>query len=306
MVRSIRSIEIFMTVADELHFRRAAERLHMTQPPLSLRIKQLEESLGVELFCRTTRTVQLTPAGKELHERAGRWLRDLDAMTNAVRNVGQGTAGSLQLGFPPSTMFHTLPKLLEVYRGRHPQITLDLKEMPSDDLLDALRQGRLQAVLARTSPARMESDLDHVVATKEAMVLAMPKDHPLAAAEHVPVERLDRTAFIGFSATGSRYFHDFLERFFDRHEVRPLMMHESVLPTILALVEAGLGIALVPASLAKLKTERLVYRPVACKEAAEPATLYCAWRKSESDVTPSVRHLIEVVVANRLADEAVT
>ena len=179
MIRSIRSIEIFMTVAEELHFRRAAERLHMTQPPLSLRIKQLEESLGVELFCRTTREVQLTPAGKELHVRAQKWLRELEDMTKAVRNVGQGVVGSLQLGFPPSTMFHTLPKLLEAYRGRYPQITLELKEMPSDDLLEELRRGRLHTALARTSPALMDSDLDHVVATQETMVLAMPNDHPL-------------------------------------------------------------------------------------------------------------------------------
>ena len=84
------------------------------------------------------------------------------------------------------------------------------------------------------------------------------------------------------------------------------MMHESVLPTILALVEAGLGIALVPASLAKLKTERLVYRPVVCAEPIEPATLYCAWRRAESEVMPSVQHFIEVVVASRLAHQAIT
>ncbi|MBO9357145.1 LysR family transcriptional regulator [Bordetella petrii] len=303
MVRSIHSIQMFMTVADELHFRRAAERLHMTQPPLSLRIKQLEESLGVDLFCRTTRTVQLTPAGKELHERAKRWLQDLDIMMDAVKSVGQGTTGSLQLGFPPSTMFHTLPRLLETYRDRHPQVALDLHEMPSDDLLNAVRQGRLHAALARTSPASMGPDLDYVVAARETMVLAMPKDHPLAALEQIPAQRLDRVAFIGFSPSGSRYFHELVSHFFDAHGIRPLMMHESVLPTILALVEAGLGIALVPASLRNLRTERLTYRQVACKQPMDPATLYCVWRRP--DVTPAIQNLVKVVLGNRAADEAI-
>src|SRR5690606_19467338 len=160
---------IFVTVAEELHFRKAAERLHMTQPPLSLQIKQLEDSIGVELFCRTTRSVQLTPAGKELHQRATRLLTELDAMTEAVRSVGKGTVGSFSLGFTTSTMFDLLPRLLEVQRKRYPKVALALKEQPSMDLLESLRARKLDAALVRATPLSMEPDLEYVIASQESL-----------------------------------------------------------------------------------------------------------------------------------------
>lgn len=302
MALSIRSLQIFVIVAEELHFRKAAERLHMTQPPLSMQIRQLEESIGVDLFCRTTRSVQLTPAGKELQRRAGRFLSELDVMTQAVRCVGRGTVGSLSLGFPGSTMFDILPRLLTEQRSRYPQVTLNLKEMSSGELLESLRSRQLDVALVRASPSMMKPDLNYIVAGRESMVLALPIGHSLARFPTVPIEYLDKMPFIGFSADGAQYFLEFVQRMFKAHDLRPVIVQESVLPTILALVEARLGLALVPESMARLRTSELTYRPLAGADGMDVITLYCAWR--QPDAVPVVGNFIDIV-AKAAAPEVV-
>jgi DNA-binding transcriptional LysR family regulator len=294
MVRSLRSLKIFVTVAEELHFRKAAERLHMTQPPLSLQIKQLEDSIGVELFCRTTRSVQLTPAGKELHHRATRILTELDAMTEAVRSVGKGTVGSFSLGFTASTMFDLLPRLLEVQRKRYPKVALALKEQTSVELLESLRARKLDAILVRAAPLNMEPDLEYIVASQESLLLALPTDHPLARFESVPIRALNQIPFIGFSADGAPYFRELLATIFKEYDVHPEQIQESVLPTILALVEARLGVALVPESIARLRTQALTYRPLLNIRETNAVPLYYAWRKAETP-PPPVENFIDIV-----------
>jgi DNA-binding transcriptional LysR family regulator len=293
MVQSIRSLRIFVTVAEELHFRKAAERLHMTQPPLSLHIKQLEDSIGVDLFSRTTRSVQLTPAGKELQQRATRFLAELEAMTEAVRCVGNGAVGALSLGFPTSTMFDLLPRLLEMQRSKYPQVSLVLKEQTSIELLEQLRARKLDAALVRAATTSLDPDLDYVVASEESLLLAMPQNHPLARNPSVSIQTLNKIPFIGFSAEGSRYFKELTESVFKTYGVQPDQVQESVLPTILALVEARLGVALVPESMARLKTNTLTYRAISDVKEIRKIPLYCAWR--QSDVPPPVENFIAIV-----------
>jgi len=299
MIQSIRALRIFMAVAEELHFRKAAERLHMTQPPLSMQIKQLEKWVGVDLFVRTTRSVQLTPAGKELQQRATRFLTELEEMAEAVRRVGRGDVGSLSLGFPASTMFDILPKLLAIQQNRYPHVALNLKESPSPDLLELLRARELDVALVRASPLSMAPDLDYILAARESMVVALPSNHPLARLDAVPIERLNRIPLIGFAAKGSRYFQELVRQIFEARDLQPLIVHESVVPTILALVEAGLGLAIVPASMTKLKTGELTYRPLSGARGKDISTLYCAWRRA--DHTPVVRNFAEIVSRSEIA-----
>jgi DNA-binding transcriptional LysR family regulator len=292
---SLRALRSFVVVAEELHFGAAAERLHMTQPPLSQQIRQLEESLGTELFTRTTRSVQLTLAGKVLLERARQLLADCELIHQEVRRAGRGEIGRLVLGFPNSAAYRLLPKAIGRYKSRYPQVELDLREMLSSDILGALRSRRLDVALVRASSAMLGPDLESVVASSEDMVLALPSHHPLAQLQVVPVERLDGLPLVGFTSVGSRYFRERLDLIFSQAGIRPQITQESVLPTMLAFVEAGLGVALVPSSVANLRSEGLVYRPLSGAGETARALLYCVRRKDES--APAVLNFFEIVQA---------
>lgn len=290
---SLRALRSFVVVAEELHFGAAAERLHMTQPPLSQQIRQLEAALGTELFSRTTRSVQLTVPGKLLLERARRLLADCDAIAQEVMRAGRGETGRLVLGFPYTAAYRLLPRALALYKQRYPEVELDLCEMLSNDLLGALRSRRLDVALVRASAAMLGTDLDCVVASREEMVLALPCSHPLAQLEVVPIARLDGVPFIGFAGQGSRYFRETLDAIFAAGQVRPRITQESVLPTVLALVEAGLGVALVPSSLMRVRSEDLTYRRISGVGEAGVALLHCVRRKDESN--PTVLNFIDAV-----------
>lgn len=299
MVFSLRALNSFIAVAEELHFGAAAERLHMTQPPLSQQIRLLEEALGTELFVRSTRSVQLTVAGKVLLERARRLLADSAAAAQEVERAGRGEVGRLVLGFPNSAAYRVLPRALRLYKSRYPQVELDLREMLSSDLLDALHSRQLDVALVRASSSMLGPDLETVVASREDMVLALPSQHPLAELDVVPVQRLEGVALIGFTAVGSRYFRERLDLIFTTAQVRPHITQESVLPTILAFVEAGLGVALVPASVARMRSDELVYRPISGAQDTAQALLYCVRRKGET--APAVRNFFDTVDALGLA-----
>lgn len=299
MTFSLRALKCFVVVAEELHFGAAAERLHMTQPPLSQQIRQLEESLGTELFIRTTRSVQLTLAGRLLLERARQLLADCEAAAEEVERAGRGEVGRLVLGFPNSAAYRVLPGALRRYKSRYAQVELDLREMLSSDILGALRSRQLDVALVRASASMLESDLESIVAAQEDMVLAMPRGHRLAEHEVVPLQRLEGEPLIGFTAVGSRYFRERLEAIFTAARVRPQIAQVSVLPTILAFVEAGLGVALVPSSVAKMRSDELVYRPISGAGGAERAELHCVRRAG--DATPTVLNFFDTVRALGLA-----
>lgn len=292
---SLRALRSFVVVAEELHFGAAAERLHMTQPPLSQQIRQLEAALGTELFSRTTRSVQLTAPGRLLLDRARRLLADCDAIAQEVTRAGRGDTGRLVLGFPYTAAYRLLPRALALYKQRYPDVELDLCEMLSNDLLGALRSRRLDVALVRASSAMLGTDLECVVASREEMVLALPSSHPLAQLASVPIERLDGVPFIGFAGQGSRYFRETLDGIFAAGRIRPRITQESVLPTVLALVEAGLGVALVPSSLTRVRSDDLTYRPISGVGEAGVALLHCVRRKDESN--PTVLNFFDTVEA---------
>ena len=296
---SLRALNCFVAVAEELHFGAAAKRLHMTQPPLSQQIRLLEELLDVELLVRTTRSVQLTAAGRVLLERARQLLAASEAAQQEVKRAGRGEIGRLVLGFPNSAAYRLLPLALRLYKKRHPDVELDLREMLSSDLLDALHSRQLDVAFVRASSWMLSSDLASVIASREDMVLALPSHHPLAKLKVVPVQRLEGVDIIGFTPVGSRYFRERIDAMFAAARVRPRITQQSVLPTILAFVEAGLGVALVPASVSKIQSDELVYRPVSGAKNTAHALLYCVCRKGEN--APAVQNFFDTVKALGLA-----
>ena len=289
-----RALNAFLVVAEELHFGRAARRLHISQPPLSQQIRQLEDDVGATLFIRTTRSVQLTPAGRLLFDHARRLVADADAAVRAVQRLARGEEGSLTLGFTHSTVYRVLPQVLEAFRAQLPQVVLELKQFTSGLLVEGVRAGRVDVALVRLSTSMLDPELEAEVIVRDRMMLLMPADHPFARMDAVPVQALDAVPFVAYSAEDSRYFHEVVESLFTHHAIRPRIVHESFLPTMVALVEARMGLALVPAPAVPQRDGVLAARPLAGVEGGlDLASLHCVWRRDASN--PVVRAFVEVL-----------
>jgi DNA-binding transcriptional LysR family regulator len=289
-----RGLSAFLVVAEELHFGRAARRLHMSQPPLSQQIRQFEEEVGATLFTRTTRSVQLTAAGRLLLERGRQMVVDADAAVRAAQRLGRGEAGRMTLGFTHSTVYEVLPRALQAFRARYPDVDLDLKQFTSGLLVEGVRAGRVDLALVRLSPSMMEPEFDTAIVARDPMLLVMPADHPLARFAAVPVRALEGLPFVGYSAEDSRYFHEVVEAMFSRYGVRPQVVHTSFLPTLVALVEARMGVALVPAPAVPRRDGLLVARPLAGVDPGLAlAELHCVWRRDNAN--PVVRSFLGVL-----------
>ncbi|MCD6079455.1 MAG: LysR substrate-binding protein [Ramlibacter sp.] len=295
MALTSRSLQAFLVVAEELHFGRAARRLHMSQPPLSQQIRQFEHEVGASLFTRTTRSVQLTPAGRLLFERGRQLLADGEAAARAAQRLARGEAGRMTLGFTHSTVYEVLPRALQAFRGRYPDVELELKQFTSGLLVEGVRAGRVDAALVRFSPSMQDPELRSTIIARDPMLLVMPSDHPLAELAAVPVDALHGLPFVGYSAEDSRYFHDLVEALFARHGVRPEVVHTSFLPTLVALVEARMGVALVPAPAVPRGAGALVARPLAgVADGLDRADLHCVLRSDNAN--PVVRSFVDVLL----------
>ncbi len=257
MMIDSRLLEVFAVVAEELHFGRAAQRLHLSQPPLSQSIKRLEETLQTRLFERTTRSVRLTPAGVELQRRIRLLAADHGAMVRAVQQAAKGETGQLLIGLTPSAAYSNLPQALLAYRARYPSVMLDLQEMNSSEMPEALHQRRLDLALLR--PPFADADLAPVAVHDEPMVLAVRQDHPLAGRKWVTMTQLLVHPLVGYSRSRSRYFSQVLRLMIEQAGAPARIVQESMIPTILLLVEAGMGAAIVPASLARMRGDVLTY-----------------------------------------------
>jgi len=258
-----RQLLAFVTVAEELHFGRAAERLHISQPPLSQLIRQFEQDVGTPLFSRTTRSVKLTPAGQMLFDGSRHLIDQGNAMLIGVRQAAAGQCGTLSLGFTSTAAYHALPRAISAYRERYPDVRLLLHEQkPSSELWQELLAGRLDAALLRRQASMSDRRFRFVLVGREPLVLAMPAQHRLVSLANVRLADLRDEPFIAFAQRTSHYFHALIGALFKRAGFEPHTVTESVLPTMLSLVEAGVGIALVPESAATVRRGRLAVRPL--------------------------------------------
>ena len=290
-----RNLLAFVAVAEELHFGRAAQRLHISQPPLSQQIRQFEEEVGAPLLVRTTRSVQLTPAGRLLLERAYLLMAGADAALHAVRRHARGDEGALTLGFTHSTVYRVLPQVLKAFREECPDVVLELRQMTSNLLVDNVRSGHVDVALLRFSASMETADLLSQVVTHDPMVLVLPMGHPLAAHERVPAHCLQGLPWVSYEPQGARYFHELEERLLAAAQVQPQVRYHSLLPTLLALVEAGMGAALVPASALQGTGGRVEGRELALPEGCAPldAMLSCVW--SADNCNPMVPRFLSAL-----------
>jgi DNA-binding transcriptional LysR family regulator len=273
-------LRCFVTVAEELHFGRAAARLHMTQPPLSRQIQVLEHILDVALFERTSRSVRLTPAGASFLPEAKRLLRFAEEAAAVAKRTASGGAGSLKIGFTAASAHSFLPALITACRTRLPGIDLFLRELVTREQVEALESGQMDIGLVR--PPVTDANLDSLRVSCEALVAALPRGHRLARNGAIAMKDFDGEPFIMYSPFESRYFYDLLVAQFAKARILPrYVQHLSQIHSILSLVRAGLGIALVPASAENLRLKNVVLRPVRIRP-SRPVELHLAWRRGHA------------------------
>jgi DNA-binding transcriptional LysR family regulator len=282
----------FVAVAEELHFTRAAERLNMTQPPLSRQIQLLESELRVQLLDRTNRRVRLTPAGRAFLGEARRILRQSEHATLAVRRVSTGEAGAIAVGFTAASAHSALGGLLETARTALPGVEILLQELVTRDQLKALSDGSLDLGLIR--PTTTGADLSSRTALREGLLAALPAAHPLAAGDGpMRVEDFDGEEFLMYSPIEARYFHELLISIFRAARTRPLFaQYLTQVHSILALVDGGWGIALVPEAAARMRYGGVVFREVALPD-PQPVELSLVWRPDNDNpaLEALLRHL---------------
>jgi DNA-binding transcriptional LysR family regulator len=285
----LRQLRYFVAVAEEKHFGRAAVRLHMTQPPLSQTIQALEQMLGTPLFARTKRSVALTPAGVALLPEAQRILQQAAALPDLARRAASGGSGLLSLSFISTADYSILPPLLQRFRAHYPQVRIDLREATTDIQLDDLILGKIDAgLLLPPLPEKAKALLDYLPVLSEPLVAAVPSGSPALGGKSggdkggaLSLKRLADLPLIIFPRRISPAFHDTILACFRDAGVTPHIGQEAIqMQTIVGLVSAGMGMALVPQSVSNLKRPGVEYRPLS--DAAPPIETGLAWRRDNA------------------------
>ncbi|MFD1557909.1 LysR family transcriptional regulator [Paraburkholderia silviterrae] len=304
-IPDLRQLRYFVAVAEEQHFGRAAARLSMTQPPLSQAIRALEETLGVELFARTRRSVELTAVGADLLPEVRRLLAAAEALRPLAQSLARGEAGVLALAFVSTADYGLLPLLLRDFGARHPRVRLQLAEATSDVQIDELVAGRIDAGLVIAPvPPRHAAQLAYLPIAREPLVVAMPAELSARAGGlceqdwcETPVSLADLAdvPLVVFPRHLAPGFHDTIMDCYGAAGLAPRVGQEAIqMQTIVSLVSAGMGIALVPQSLRHLRRTGVVYRPLA--ETAPTIETGLVWRAAE--VSPVLAAFIEIVRAH--------
>lgn len=287
----LRRIEAFIVVATELHFGRAANRLHIAQSALSQQIRKLEGELGVTLMDRTTRRVELTPAGHVFLRHARLAVSNVADAARAAQRCQAGELGHLVVGFAGSTTYELMPKAVKEFRRYHPDVGLTLRgEMVTGDQVDGLLRGDLDVGFLR-SPV-VAADLEVVELRMDPLIAAVPESHPQAAVDEVDLASLADAPFVTYPGTaGSSTLLAVLTACLGAGFTPNVAQEGRESHTLISLVAAGLGVALVPAPLRHLQMPGVVYRPL--RPPVPEIDLSVAWRRSEH--SPLVERFVDTV-----------
>jgi DNA-binding transcriptional LysR family regulator len=285
-----RHLRYFLVLAEELHFGRAARRLAISQPPLSLNIQQLEASVGARLLTRNSKSVQLTEAGLAFVPAARALLEQALSAANLAKDVGEGMAGSLTIGFSGTMLFSGLPLILARFQEGHPRFRLLLKELSSSEQLVELAQGRLDLGFVHTT--RVPPELSQIQVASQAFVCCLPSAHALAGQAKLTLEQLQGEPFAVVSKAVSPDYHERILALcaasgFDpkiRYELRHWL-------SVVALVAQGMGVALVPAALQQSALAGAVFVPLQ-KDATSYVT-HCLWKTSRD--SPALAAFVHAV-----------
>ncbi|WP_254205170.1 LysR substrate-binding domain-containing protein [Nocardia alni] len=287
---SLEQVRGFVVVAEEGNFRRAAERLRMTQPPLSRQIQKLERDIGVLLLDRTQRQVELTPAGAVFLAEARRLLALAEAAPSTARLVAAGRTGTVRIGFTATTGFGYLGRFLNEISRSLPEVELTLTEQVSAVQFEELSSGKLDLAFAR--PPFDRAEFDARLVHREPLVLAVPEGHRLVGTRPLELTELEGERLLVYAPGPARYFAELLATTLAGISYDSADQLTQV-HTMLALVAAGRGLALVPETASHLHPEGVRYRPLA--GVREPVELYAVWRRQPAN--PALRRVIELLQA---------
>lgn len=290
----LRHLRYFVVLAEELHFGRAARRLSISQPPLSVAIRQLEESVGARLFDRNSKEVRLTPAGDALRASARALLRQAEEAALEARDVSQGSAGRLRIGFVGAMLYRGLPQALRKFQAKHPAVRVTLSELNSGEQIAELLHDRLDFGFVHTS--RMPAELRHVLLMSEPFVACLPVGHRLARRRTVPTTSLRDEPFVLFSRNVSPDYHERILAICADAGFRPEVRHEvRHWLSVVSLVSQGMGVALVPSALHHSALRGAVFRPL--EEQVAQSESYCVWRDGPENAV--VQAFLRTVQAGR-------
>ena len=274
-------LRCFVALAEELHFSRAAERLNMTQSPLSRQIRLLEHHVGTQLVDRTSRSVRLTAAGKSFFPEAARILRTADEAASTARRVAKGEEGALAIGFTASFGYALVPGFVRRLREISPGISLTLRELVTDAQLEALGSGRLDIGLMR--PHAEHGELQAEILGSESLMLAFPQREEKKWPTKPTLACLHGKPFLMYSPHEARYFHQLLQDCFDRAGVMPdIVEYLSQIHTMMALVSSGIGVALIPEAASRLQFDGIAMRRLQ-SEPERPVEMVYAYRRDNDN-----------------------
>ena len=285
----IRHLRYFHAVAEELHFGRAAHRLHLAQPALSQQIRRLEEIVGVQLFRRTSRSVALTAAGEIFLERTRRTLRNVRLDVDEARSIGRGESGFLNVGFIGSGMLASLPLILQKYRATYPGVQMHLHESFTSRVVAGLVGGTLDAGLLRDGDPHL--DVTTEVLFTERFIALLPRDHPRAQQKSVAARTLRGESFVFYSRSAGALAYDKPLSLCGEAGFRPRVVQEaSHWLTIMRLIAVGFGVSIAPACVASVAPREVVCLPL--RGATEVSQVELAFRREET--RPIVRAFAEI------------
>lgn len=270
-----RHLRYFLVLAEELHFGRAARRLSISQPPLSLNIQQLEASVGARLLTRNSKSVQLTAAGQAFVPAARALLEQAAQAAGHARDVGQGMAGSLAIGFSGTMLYSGLPRILERFQAEHPLLRLTLKELSSSEQLIELAHDRLDLGFVHTT--RVPPELSQVLVSSQAFVGCLPAGHALARKRSISLQQLQGEPFAVVSRAVSPDYHDRILAICTEAGFYPEIRYElRHWLSVVSLVSQGMGVALVPAALRQSAMAGAAFVPL--DVATTPYETHCLWK----------------------------
>ncbi|WP_374669135.1 LysR family transcriptional regulator [Ramlibacter sp.] len=276
-----RHLRYFLAVAEELHFGRAARRLAISQPPLSLNIRQLEESVGVRLFHRNSKEVRLTPAGRAFVPAARALLQQATDAASHAREVAQGHTGRVRVGLVSSMLYRGLPRLVRDFQARHPGLQVVLRELSSHDQVVELTQGQLDVGFVHTQ--RVPPELARERFATEPFLCCLPSGHALARSRRLALRRLEGEPFVMFSRTASPDYYERVLAICSEAGFYPDVQHEARhWLSVVSMVAQGVGVSLVPAALKGSALPGAVFLPVTPAEAR--SEVFCVWRQADDQV----------------------
>lgn len=291
----LRHLRYFIAVAEELHFGRAAQRLNISQPPLSQQIQQLEQETGARLFSRTNRSVQLTAAGAQLLPDARAILQQVDQAAERAARLHRGETGELRIGFTSSAPFIAqVSDALYHFRLRWPDVHIQMQEINTRQQLAPLHEGRLDLGIMRNTP--LPGDLCHQLLRREPLCAVMHRAHPLAEAGQISVRALANEPFVFFDAQGGTALYSEILSLLHRYQIQPYITQEAgEAMTILGLVATGLGVSILPASFRRARLDEVIWLPLTEPDAV--SEMWMVWSGGREPTAP-VTNMMQLLQCN--------